>query len=344
MNRMKLILLAASLLCFVSASFGEPRSRQIADRALPAVTTIRTVDQTGRNVAFGSAFYVSPKKLVTNLHVLEGATKGYAKLADGHNEEMFETALADPYWDLAVITVGTESSNSLALDSTMPKVGDTVYAVGNPEGLEKTFSQGIVSSLRKLDKGELIQMTAPISAGSSGGPVLNETGDVIGIAVASLKAGQNLNFAIPSQYLDQLLKGNGKARNLSAIGSKYPWTSPNTIGTADVTVEDFRLEMNGKPKFGMDFSFRVRNNTARDIKNVSYIIFEIREGRQCDYLEGTIQGPILHELAKTFRGELNPQMANNAWGGKWLNQQGDFTFGREEDNFAVRVLKFEGAE
>jgi len=76
------------------------------------------------------------------------------------------------------------------------EVGDTVYVAGNPKGLEGTFSQGIVSGIRRVKGNRYLQITAAISEGSSGGPILNESGDVIGIAVATVREGQNLNFAV----------------------------------------------------------------------------------------------------------------------------------------------------
>jgi len=82
-------------------------------------------------------------------------------------------------------------------------VGDVVYVAGNPEGFEGTFSQGIVSALRGS---EYFQITAPISHGSSGGPVLNNRGEVIGVAAGIFSQGQNLNFAIPVSKLAPMLK------------------------------------------------------------------------------------------------------------------------------------------
>jgi hypothetical protein len=99
------------------------------------------------------------------------------------------------------------------------QVGDPVYAVGNPQGLEGTFSQGIISSIRDAGLDKLLQITAPISLGSSGGPVLNSKGEVIGVSVATFKAGQNLNFAIPSNYLKALLPNSGLAKPLTSAKS-----------------------------------------------------------------------------------------------------------------------------
>ena len=102
-------------------------------------------------------------------------------------------------------------------DSDNIKIGATVYVAGNPKGLEGTFSNGIISSRRdKLTK-ERLQMTVPISPGSSGGPVLNKKGEVIAVSFAGHRAldAQNLNFAIPSKYLKTLLEQSHPAKPLS---------------------------------------------------------------------------------------------------------------------------------
>jgi hypothetical protein len=84
--------------------------------------------------------------------------------------------------------------------------GEQVFAIGNPEGLEKTISQGIVSGLRKKGDRDLLQITSPISHGSSGGPILNAKGEVVGVAVGTLEDGQNLNFAVPVAYVKSFLE------------------------------------------------------------------------------------------------------------------------------------------
>ena len=102
-------------------------------------------------------------------------------------------------------------------DSDTVQIGDKVYVAGNPKGLEGTFSDGIISAIRPggvppLVRGKILQMTAPVSPGSSGGPVLNDGGEVIGISVGwfyTVEMLQNLNFAIPVNYLKQLAKGAG---------------------------------------------------------------------------------------------------------------------------------------
>jgi len=114
----------------------------------------------------------------------------------------------DSRQDLAIIRVSNVDAPALSLGrSDKVQIGESVYVAGNPIGfLEGTFSNGIISGVREFRVGsERIQITAPISKGSSGGPVLNSKGEVIGVAVSIITAGQNLNFAIPSNYLSELL-------------------------------------------------------------------------------------------------------------------------------------------
>ncbi|MDE0398536.1 MAG: serine protease [Candidatus Poribacteria bacterium] len=94
------------------------------------------------------------------------------------------------------------------------QVGDAVYVVGNPRGWQGTFSDGIISSIRKDTAGKVLQMAAPISPGSSGGPVLNNSGKVVGISFSFIRDGQNINFAIPSNPLRALLT---KSANLKPL-------------------------------------------------------------------------------------------------------------------------------
>ena len=117
-------------------------------------------------------------------------------------------------------------------NSSDVKIGETVYVAGNPKGLEGTFSNGIISSRRDPYTKERLQMTAPISPGSSGGPVLNSKGEVIGVSFMTLVGGQNLNFAIPSRYLTELLTESTPAKPLAegnrSISAETYFTWGNT--------------------------------------------------------------------------------------------------------------------
>lgn len=176
--------------------------RQIAQQAMPS--TVWIVLKGHEGIVSGSGFFILPDVVATNYHVIEGMSEGLIKMYG--KEETYQILGVvgfDKENDLALLKIKGVTGKPLPLnrdDSTA--IGDEVYAVGNPEGLEGTFSQGIVSALRKSEG--LIQITAPISHGSSGGAVLNSKGEVVGIAVGAKKDGQSLNFAIAVELLRRM--------------------------------------------------------------------------------------------------------------------------------------------
>ena len=182
-------------------------AEQIAEKALAATVYLEMKDRNGAILGFGSGFFVKENLIVTNYHVIEGAAQGTAKLVGKYTTYNIEGITAtDKTSDLALLKVNTYGVKPLPLgDSDRVRIGATVYVAGNPKGLEGTFSDGIISSRRDRYAIERLQMTAPISPGSSGGPVLSRKGEVIGISFMTIEGGQNLNFAIPSNYLKVLL-------------------------------------------------------------------------------------------------------------------------------------------
>ena len=186
----------------------------------------------------------------------------------------------------------------------MVQVGETVYAVGNPRGLEGTFSDGIISSIRPVGTDKLIQITAPLFPGSSGGPVLNRRGEVIGVSVLTIRDGQNLNFAIPSNYLKGLLSKVGYTRSLSQtkpiIGQRSLLADLGSSSTEGVT--GGKLVWGRSSYDGRRFSFSLRNHLREDVKNVHYyVIFHDELGDPID-VQGTTTSyiPIPAGLAKRF--------------------------------------------
>ena len=194
------------IFCTISTALAQT-APQIAEKTLAATVYLEMQDSKGLPLGFGSGFFVRDNLIVTNYHVIEGAARGTAKLVGKFTTYTIEGVTAtDKTNDLALLKVTAPGIKPLPLgNSTDVKIGETVYVAGNPKGLEGTFSNGIISSLRDKNTKERLQMTAPISPGSSGGPVLNSKGEVIGVSFMTLVGGQNLNFAIPSRYLTELL-------------------------------------------------------------------------------------------------------------------------------------------
>ncbi len=209
------------LFCTISTAPAQTTlpAEDIAEKALAATVYLEMKDTNGKTLGIGSGFFVKPNLIATNYHVIEGAAKGTAKLVGKSTRYNIEGVTAtDKINDLALLKVTAYGIKPLSLgDSDTARIGETVYVAGNPKGLEGTFSDGIISSRRDKYIKERLQMTAPISPGSSGGPVLNRKGEVIGVSFAMYRSldAQNLNFAIPSKYLKKLLAQPKIAKPLS---------------------------------------------------------------------------------------------------------------------------------
>ena len=181
--------------------------QEIASIALRSTVLIKTQS------ALGSGFVVDEGQVATNYHVIDDMVRGTVELVGETTKHTITEVLGvDRARDLAVIEVSGLRAPVLPLgDSDTVQIGQEVYAVGNPRGLTGTFSDGIISAIRpegnNLVAGKVLQITAPISPGSSGGPVLDSNAEVIGVAVGAVVDGQNLNFAIPVNYLKDLLEG-----------------------------------------------------------------------------------------------------------------------------------------
>ena len=239
---------------------------QIAEKALAATVSLEMQDRDGEILGFGSGFFIRDKLIATNYHVIEGATQGTAKLVGKDKQYTIEGfTAADKINDLALLKVTVYGVNPLPLgDSDTVRIGETVYVAGNPLGLEGTVSDGIISGRRSEDTKEHLQMTAPISPGSSGGPVLNSKGEVIGVSVATYRRleAQNLNFAIPSNTLKTLLTRSGNVKLLSEEKSISAETylirgnEKTRLGDYKAGISDYTQAIHLKPDFAKAYFIR----------------------------------------------------------------------------------------
>jgi tetratricopeptide (TPR) repeat protein len=162
-----------------------------------------------------SGFLVANKRIVTNAHVVE---RGNIVVDLGQARIPATLEKIDRNNDLALLSVQAElRAPPLKLSDTTPIPGETVFAIGNPEGLQKTISHGVSSGVRQFEGQTLLQVSTPISHGSSGGPVFNAQGDVVGVTVGALKNGQNLNFAVPVAILRTFLTGSKSTESVADI-------------------------------------------------------------------------------------------------------------------------------
>lgn len=172
-----------------------------------AVVLVNVYDAQGELVGRGSGFNLAPTGLViTNFHVLEhGKTAEIIFPKDGTYREIAIMGISGAEADLALLALNGAALPTVHSVQTVPAApGDPVYVIGNPKGLVNSVSEGIIGGVRKEHNLTFYQITAPISRGSSGGPVFNQFGEVIGVASALIEGGQNLNFSIAIDELRQL--------------------------------------------------------------------------------------------------------------------------------------------
>jgi S1-C subfamily serine protease len=248
--------------------------QEIARKAFPSAVSLTLFDESGNALKAGSGFFVRDGIIATNYHVIEGASSGIAKSVGKENKLVLQRVLAaNAKVDLALVEVAKTDIPSLTISNGRRlSIGQKVYAIGNPVGLEGTFSEGIISSIREIGEDYYIQMTAPISSGSSGGPVLNEHGLVVGVSVATVTNGQNLNFAVPGEYLSKLISeihlglvsggsGYGKLNLLRFTGMTLFETSANSEQSSGSTD---RSHKQSTPQSGLYFESSDKETGNKD--------------------------------------------------------------------------------
>lgn len=168
-----------------------------------SIALISVADSKGNPAKSGSGVVIDSSTVITNCHVTKGGAQIQVKVAGAIHEATVQTA--DEVFDLCRLRVLGLSASPVSVGSVSSlRTGQKVYAIGAPRGLELTISDGIVSSLRETPTGTYIQTTAPVSPGSSGGGLFNANGQLVGIVTFQHAFGQNLNFAVPADWIDQM--------------------------------------------------------------------------------------------------------------------------------------------
>ena len=183
---------------------------ELYEMATPSVVEIHVYDKNGEYFAQGSGFFIDTEgTVVTNYHVIEDAYSADAITSDEGSHSVLQVIAWDKELDLAIIKCDIQETAPLAITQREITTGEAVYTLGSSLGLTGTISDGIVSTAsRDVDGVDCIQITAPISHGNSGGPLLNRFCEVIGINSMTFADGQNLNFAINIHLIDDLDRSN----------------------------------------------------------------------------------------------------------------------------------------
>lgn len=206
----------------MSASAAASELSDLAEKTKPSVVLLTVEDAAGRKIGTGTGFFASTDgRIITNHHVIEGGARIVATLSDGSKRAILGLLASDEPRDIAILAAEGENFPALALGSSSAvKPGDEVVVIGSPLGLSGTISVGIVSAIRAHGVGEKddekvrtdswgIQITAAISPGSSGSPIMTKSGDVVAVAVGTLNGAQALNFGVPIEVAKGMLHDLG---------------------------------------------------------------------------------------------------------------------------------------
>ncbi len=232
----------------------------LVKRVKPAVVAIATYDASGEALMTGSGFFLRPGQVVTNLHVVRGATRAEIKTLDGKGKvfPVTGTLAVDEEGDLALLGVDMplERARTSELATELPDEGEQIFVIGNPLKLEGSVSDGIVSAVREVPNSyRIIQITAPISHGNSGSPVFNLRGQVLGVVTVKVTNGQNINLALEAARVGELRAGKlqplsdltpkakDAAESLYRSGIESLW-----LGNYDNAVGYFENAANKNPK------------------------------------------------------------------------------------------------
>ncbi len=182
-----------------------------------SVARVNALDASGRITMVGSGVVVDRGAVITNCHVVSRAGSVQVKFGgdmhsgsvDVADEELDLCRLSVPGLDAPAVQVGRVGSL---------RTGQRVYAIGAPQGLDLTISEGIVSSLRDVPGGTVIQTTAPVSRGSSGGGLFDASGRLVGIVTFQHRYGQNLNFALPADWIGEMRSRHSSTASTGSSG------------------------------------------------------------------------------------------------------------------------------
>lgn len=265
-------------------------SRTTADiynEAKQSLALILAYDPLGLPRSLGTGFFIQTNLLASNFHVVDGASSIKARLLA--NDETVTVSKVRGYseaLDLVILELPSPGTPLPLSTTTNERIGDKVIAIGNPRGLSGTVSEGIISGIRDNEGMTVLQITAPISPGSSGGPLLNTDGFVIGITAATLQDSQNLNFALPVGLLGKI----------PTDGTRWEPTFTTPIFRRETGSTGVRMA--NWDRSGVNPSFSLQNDTDRAIENVEYMLM----------FRKIASGDIVHYVHKTCADTIAPHM------------------------------------
>ncbi|MGB9177726.1 MAG: serine protease [Pyrinomonadaceae bacterium] len=194
---------------FLSGAAEESRSGTIR-RVKRAVVRITTYDGQDRPLLQASGFFVTPERIATTAHVINGASRAQIETFDGRTYAVQGIVAFDEESDVALLQISASSLEitTLKISERVPSEGEEIILVSNPQGFAwKTTKGSVVTLWNFQERGDLLRITAAISPGSSGGPVVNRAGEVVAVAAMHIVSSEDFNLAVPCTSFSNLRLG-----------------------------------------------------------------------------------------------------------------------------------------
>ena len=324
--------------------YAQEQSENVFRAVSDSVFLVEMVRPNGEAASTGSAVLIAPNELLTNAHVV---ADGRCTLRIGAVRVSCTVAQAGSVVDLALLTVDEELlARPLPIAASRPGNGETVFAVSNPLGLERTISHGLFSGTRRLQGEPFVQFSAPVSPGSSGGALVNRDAELVGIVVASLNQGQLVNLAVgrdeivaflgAGNAIASVLELRDRLRSLAAVGGTLQWSrepssayQENRRAKVDLLRSHWKLATTGEDLLALASEARYLDNT---------LALEI--ARQAHRVEPSgnaslLMAGVLHDAASSPDVAVTERAATLASALKYA-QEAQKTFGRHEPTLMLQ--------
>ena len=298
-----LILAVAAFAAGPGAARGQDFLPELVKRIKPSAVAIETFDAHDNTLTRGSGFFIAQDKIITNRHVIERSSRVEVHLLNGRKFPVKGVVAVDGEGDLALLQVDVpkEFATPLPIVRSAPQEGESIVVIGNPYGLEGSVSNGIVSAVREISGyGKIIQITASISPGSSGSPVVNMLGQVVGVATLQASEGQNLNFAVPAERIAQLKVGDVKT--VSSLSAEIQKNKRSTAET----------------EYSQGLAQLSRDDYSRALANFEKAVEIDPNYAEAWYQAGYCYG-VLGRAADALRASRQAAKLRPEWAAAWIN-------------------------
>lgn len=221
-----------------------------------AIATIAAYDNDGRLQGIGTGFILEDGVIITSEHVVRDANYIGSTFSDAIDGDIRRVEHVDAELDLALLTTSSKiRSKGLTVSDTPPEIGSEIVVIGSPMGLKNNATAGIVSAFKSVGNVELLEISAPVSEGSNGSPVLNRDGEVVGVVTSQFDGDADVNLAVSAKHLLEVI--GSRKRIDEGGGQRSSYTIVVSSETTESSANDVALSYGNQGHEAQVLSFRV---------------------------------------------------------------------------------------